>query len=71
MDSDGCSSFCLIQSGYTCTGSPSICVIVPPAPIYQDQLTIDVVYIDKIDNVNEIEIVLAIGPANLPVWNQV
>jgi cysteine-rich repeat protein len=30
---DGCNSTCALESGYTCTGNPSVCEIMPPSPI--------------------------------------
>ena len=31
-NNDGCSSTCTVESGYTCTGTPSVCTVTPPSP---------------------------------------
>ncbi len=31
-DADGCSASCQVESGFTCTGTPSVCTSVTPAP---------------------------------------
>ncbi|MDF1562466.1 MAG: thrombospondin type 3 repeat-containing protein [Deltaproteobacteria bacterium] len=43
-DGDGCSALCLVEEGWTCTGEPSQCSLIPPDDIDGDTVP------DAIDN---------------------
>lgn len=67
-NNDGCSSLCTVETDFVCEPNifpgffNSICYFV-------GEITLRVVYIEKVDTANQIEIFLEFGPNNLVFWD--
>lgn len=59
---DGCSSSCIVEDNFLCTGEPSTCMITT--------LDLTVIAATKSSTSNEISLALALKPAGLALYEQ-
>lgn len=70
VDGDGCSAACAIETDWVCEPNPiigfynSVC-------FYLGDIYLTVIYIEKVDNLNQIEILLDLFPAKSSFWDDV
>ena len=70
QDGDGCSSTCAVETDFVCEPNPapstfnSLC-------FYTGTVNINIDYIEKVSNANQINIVLDIQPSTLAFWDSV
>ncbi len=69
MDKDGCSSSCTIEPDFVC--EPNANNTSGSSCFYTGTVSVQLVYMEKVDGKNEIQIVLDLFPSDLAFWDQV
>lgn len=70
LDGDGCSAKCTAEPDYVCEPNPII-GMVNSMCYYVGDINLVVVYIEKIDDANQVEILLDLFPDNGTFWDDV